>query len=376
MTAAVLAPLQCRVDRVTMQHPGDVAAVRRLFDEGKVAAERVIAIFGKTEGNGGVNDFTRSYAVNTLQLLLSEKLGCSVDAVSPRIALVMSGGTEGGLSPHFLVFSIDLATLPPSGASALAIGRASTRDFLPEEIGRSEQVEETAAAVRRAMMSARIGDEVDVHYVQVKCPLLTNVRVSDAVHRGKTVVTAETYKSMAYSRGASALGVAVALGEVDIKAFSDPAIGNDVSLWSGRASTSAGIELMCNEVVVLGNSALWSGDLQIAHAVMRDALDLTAVQTVLEDLQIPASRQIDVADAARICAVLAKAEPSRDGMIRDRRHTMLDDSDISSTRHARALVGGVIAGLLGQTDLFVSGGAEHQGPDGGGPIAIIARRRG
>ncbi len=376
MMAAAPAPLQCRVDRVAMQHPGDVAAIRRLFDDGTVAAEGVVAIFGKTEGNGGVNDFTRSYAVNTLQLLLSERLGCSVDAVCSRIALVMSGGTEGGLSPHFLVFSVGLALSPPDGTAALAIGRAATRDFLPEEIGRHEQVEETAAAVRHAMASARIEGMADVHYVQVKCPLLTSIRVAEAAHRGRTVVTAETYKSMAYSRGASALGVAVALGEVDPRALSEPAIGNDVSLWSGRASTSAGIELMRNEVVVLGNSSLWSGELRIAHAVMRDAIDLAAVQTALEELQVPASRQIDAAAAARICAVLAKAEPSRDGLIRGRRHIMLDDSDISSTRHARALVGGVIAGLLGQTDLFVSGGAEHQGPDGGGPIAIIARRHG
>jgi cyanuric acid amidohydrolase len=53
---------------------------------------------------------------------------------------------------------------------------------------------------------------------------------------------------------------------------------------------------------------------------------------------------------------------------------MLDDSDIASTRHARGFVGGALAGLFGFTDLFVSGGAEHQGPDGGGPIAIIMSR--
>ncbi len=53
---------------------------------------------------------------------------------------------------------------------------------------------------------------------------------------------------------------------------------------------------------------------------------------------------------------------------------MLDDSDINATRHARALVGGVLAGVMGRTDLFVSGGAEHQGPDGGGPVAVIVRR--
>jgi cyanuric acid amidohydrolase len=29
--------------------------------------------------------------------------------------------------------------------------------------------------------------------------------------------------------------------------------------------------------------------------------------------------------------------------------------------------------VIGDTLLYVSGGAEHQGPPGGGPIAIIAR---
>ena len=71
--------------------------------------------------------------------------------------------------------------------------------------------------------------------------------------------------------------------------------------------------------------------------------------------------------------MLAKAEASPSGEIRGRRHTMLDDSDIHSTRHARALVGGVLAGVIGDTMLYVSGGAEHQGPAGGGPVAIISR---
>ena len=56
------------------------------------------------------------------------------------------------------------------------------------------------------------------------------------------------------------------------------------------------------------------------------------------------------------------------------RHIMTDDSDINATRHARAMVGGVVAAAVGRTDLFVSGGAEHQGPDGGGPIAVIAKK--
>jgi cyanuric acid amidohydrolase len=84
---------------------------------------------------------------------------------------------------------------------------------------------------------------------------------------------------------------------------------------------------------------------------------------------------LDDAARADLLAVLAKADPSSDGRIRGARHIMLDDSDINPTRHARALVGGVLAGVVGRTDLFVSGGAEHQGPDGGGTVAVIARIR-
>jgi cyanuric acid amidohydrolase len=244
----------------------------------------------------------------------------------------------------------------------------------PEEIGRMAQVEATVAAVREAMTRASIADVADVHWVQIKCPLLTKERVAEAQSRGATTVTADTYASMGLSRGAGALGVALALGEIDPAMLDDAAIGGNLDLWSARASASAGIELMNSEVVVLGNSVAWSGDRVIAHGVMQDAIDLPAVGEVLRELGFEFSGQLDRGSASRVDAVLAKAEASRSGLIRGARHIMGDDSDIQSTRHARALVGGVLAAGIGLTDLFVSGGAEHQGPDGGGPVAVIARR--
>ena len=106
----------------------------------------------------------------------------------------------------------------------------------------------------------------------------------------------------------------------------------------------------------------------IGHDVMRDAIDGMALQRVLRQLDI------DPAQAAqRIVNVFAKAEAAPDGTVRGARHTMLNDSDINSTRHARAAVGAVIASVVGQTAVYVSGGAEHQGPPGGGPVAVIAR---
>jgi cyanuric acid amidohydrolase len=367
-------PRRALVHRVPARHPGDAAAVAALFDAGVLRPAEVVAILGKTEGNGCVNDFTRAYAVDALCHMLAARLGSTAEQVAHRVAMVMSGGTEGGLSPHFLVFAVREDT-GPAGPAVLALGTAFTADFGSEELGRMPQVLATAAAVRQAMDQAGITDAADVHYVQVKCPLLTSDRIAAAKARGATVATEDTYHSMGLSRGASALGVALALGEVGEAALSDAAIGADWSLFSGRASCSAGVELLRNEVVVMGNSSGWTGDLLIAHDVMADAIALPAVHAALRAAGLDTNGgQLAEVEATRLVAVLAKAEPSSTGMIRGKRHIMWDDSDINATRHARALVGGVIAAATGRTDLFVSGGAEHQGPDGGGPVAVIARR--
>ncbi len=107
---------------------------------------------------------------------------------------------------------------------------------------------------------------------------------------------------------------------------------------------------------------------------MRDALDIGAVVGALAGLGMFASPQVGEHDRVRIRGVLVKAEPDRRGRIGANRHTMLDDTDIDAQRHIRGAVGGLVAGVLGDTQIFVSGGAEHQGPDGGGLIAVIASR--
>jgi cyanuric acid amidohydrolase len=363
---------RCEVFRLPAAHPADVSGVMELIASGRVLAGDIRAILGKTEGNGCVNDFTRAYAVSAFQHALAEPLGCAPAEVGHRVAMVMSGGTEGGLSPHFLVFTTAATDAPPR--PSLALGTAFTRPFRPEEIGRMPQIEATAEAVTAAMLQADIARVEDVHYVQVKCPLLTGDRIADAIARGQTVATADTYKSMAYSRGASALGVALGLNELARPLLDDNVVCQRLDLWSRRASTSAGIELMQNEVVVMGNSAAWASDCVIAHRVMQDAIDLPAAIGALKDAGLQVAGQLDDTQNGRVMAVLAKADPSSTGRIRGTRHIMLDDSDINATRHARALVGGVLAGIIGRTDLFVSGGAEHQGPDGGGVVAVIVRQ--
>jgi cyanuric acid amidohydrolase len=363
------------VVRISTSGPGDVSGLLSLIGSGKIDPKSILAILGKTEGNGGVNDFTREYAVSALCAALAPFVELPPHQVEQRIAFVMSGGTEGVLSPHITVFTRDHAVDGRSDGifgKRLSIGMAQTRDFLPEELGRGAQIEETANAVAAAMADAAIADPQDVHFVQIKCPLLTSERVEDALARGKETVTSSAYGSMAYSRGASALGVAVALGEIKGK-IDDKHILRNYDHFSSVASTSAGIELMHNVVIVLGNSASSAAPFEIGHAVMRDAIDCSAVIDALKSVGLGMEGGSKPIPNRELVNIFAKAEASPSGSVRGFRHTMLEDTDISSTRHARAAVGGLIGGLSGSGAVYVSGGAEHQGPPGGGPVAVIAR---
>jgi len=360
------------VFRLAMAHPGDLSELERLIASGTVRPAEVAAVIGKTEGNGGVNDFTRGYFTQTLMGLLSKHLRRPAERLIREIPCVLSGGTEGVMSPHYIVLCIGEHEGVPAQGPALAIGTAFSEPVPPENVGRRAHIDSVADAVRKAVAAAGIERPDDVHFVQVKCPCVTVARAEAAIAAGRVPLTSDPNKSMAYARAAGALGVGLGLGEIKPDGFGDASFLSDFSIQSPRASISSGVEVESNEVIVLGNSPHWSGPLRIAHRPMGDALDIGAVVDVLSDLGIAAAPQVAVHDAARIAAVLVKCEPDRRGRIRGNRHTMLDDTDINAQRHVRGAVAGLVAGVIGDGRIFVSGGAEHQGPDGGGLIAVIA----
>ncbi len=356
------------VHKVSMNSPSDVSALERLIDGGEIDPREIVAVIGKTEGNGGANDFTRGFATLSFSLALAKRLGVSADEVAKRIAFVWSGGTEGVLSPHATVFTRGAAE--PAGGKRLALGVAVTRDFAPEEVGTMSEVREVAAAVKRAQTEAGVASPADVHYVQVKGPLLTPAAVSDAVRRGAKLVTRDPNGSKPYARGATALGVALGLGEVSESSLSDEVIAQRMDLFSSVANTSAGGELRNCEILLFGNSANAGGDLGIGHAVLRDVIDADGVRSAVRQVVGDANAAID---PDRIVAIFAKAEAPPNGMLRNRRTTMLSDADINYERHARAALGAVIASVTGDAAIFVSGGTEHQCKPGEAPIAAIVR---
>lgn len=361
--------MQAEVTRFPLPDPGDVSGLKSAIDHREIDPLSIKAVIGKTHGNGLVNDYTRGYLAQSLAYLIAGATGETPEAVRARIPFIFSGGVEGLLSPHYTVFTAS----DGDGAAgpALAIGVAFTPDLRPEDIGRERQMALTAAAVADAMRSARIESPSDVDFVQVKGPAFTLADIAASTSRGGKVLTDNPAKLMGFGRAGSALGVARALGEA-VTAEED--VLRDFAKFSSVASCSAGVEIRCNEVVVLGTSRSWSGPLGIAHAPLADALDVSGVHTALAALGMTANPQLGARDAARIRAAFVKCEASRDGLVRGKPHTMLNDGDIDQQRHIRAAVGAIVASVLGDTALFVSGGAEHQGPDGGGLVAIIAER--
>src|SRR6202011_5970543 len=112
------------VFRLSMAHPGDLSELDRLIVDRTIRAADIVAIIGKTEGNGGVNDFTRGYFTQTLMALLAGHLGKPATQLIREIPCVLSGGTEGVMSPHYVVFGRSVGDVAPAGKPALAIGTA------------------------------------------------------------------------------------------------------------------------------------------------------------------------------------------------------------------------------------------------------------
>lgn len=356
------------VHKIAMASPDDVSALEGLIDSGAVDPADIVAVIGKTEGNGGANDFTRGFATLAFRLMLARRLGIELADVIPRVAFVWSGGTEGVLSPHATIFTRS-DEVRPGSEKRLALGIAETRNLLPEEVGTAVHARLVAEAVRQAQQQAGVFDPADVHYVQVKGPLLTGAAIADADGRGAPVVTRDPNGSKVFARGAMGLGVAIALNEVPEDVLADGVIGRKLDLYSAVASTSAGGELKACEVLLFANAPGAASDYRIGHAVLKDVIDADGVRAAIENASLAAAE----ADGDRIAAVFAKAEASPTGRVRGWRNTMLSDADINYERHARAALGAVIASVTGNPAIFVSGGTEHQCAPGEAPIAAIVR---
>src|SRR6516225_7177985 len=196
------------VAKVELKTVQDASGVEACIRNGQFKADDVIAVIGKTEGNGGVNDFTRILADQAFRAVL-KKHGSRPEAEIAKIPMVWSGGCDGVITPHATVFARNGKT-GPANKPRLVIGTAMSAEIFPEDIGRPAMVEKVADGVRAAMRDDGITDPADVH------------------------------DSMGVSNGTTGLGIALALGEIKMPKAEE--ICQNLDLYSSVASCSSGVE--------------------------------------------------------------------------------------------------------------------------------------
>jgi len=356
-----------------MATPADTSGLQKLADSGKIRPDTLVALVGKTEGTGQHDDWGRVWADVALREWTAKFLAIPVADVAQRVIFVLSGGCPGVITPHIAAVTREMVDVTGSGdAKRLVVGRAGSEPMAPEEVGRMGQIHKVAEATHRAMADAGLTDPGDVHLVMVKVPGLTVASIRDAESRGETVVSHDlTFGpegAGSYANDAAALGVALALGEVQRSSLSDQVVRRNWDLYSEVAMTSSGGEKRHGEVVVFGNGAGAQSELQIGHAVTKDFIDAEGVRSALRSAGVKFNGGLPDSDdlAKRLVHVFAKSVIPGSDQVRGNRITLLDDVD--AYQIGKALGGMLIASVTGRTTNYVSGGERnsHQGP----PVTI------
>ena len=117
------------VAKVELKTVQDASGLEACIARGQFSADEVIAVIGKTEGNGGVNDFTRILADQAFRRTL-QRHGKRSEAEIADIPMVWSGGCDGVITPHATVFARNGKTGPAS-KSRLTLGTAMSAELLP-----------------------------------------------------------------------------------------------------------------------------------------------------------------------------------------------------------------------------------------------------
>lgn len=361
------------VYRLPMAAPDDVSGLRQLLASGHVQAEDIVAIIAQTEGTG----YARGYSALCMQLVLSEYLGISPEAVFDRIPLMMIGLCGGLMSPHYTVFTQRSQPEPtqPITEKRLTLGVANTRVLLPEEYGTLTQIQLVAEAVTAAIAQAGISDLADVHCVEVKCPAMTPARIEAAAQRGQNVVSSNLGAASSLSKGASALGVALALQEVSPADVSNEVINRNHNLFTTKGSVSAGGEQSACRVLVMGNSDRSLSAYRVGHGIMKDQLDVGGIYDALKVAGLDASMPLTAEQQQCIVQMFVNCGADAVSAVRDRRHTMHSDflSGYAGIM-AKAVANAVVASVVGDPMILASAGNEHQGKQGSNLVAAIIRR--
>ncbi|MCG6114849.1 MAG: ring-opening amidohydrolase [Mesorhizobium sp.] len=346
------------VDHFEMSSPDDVQKLGHILRRLSADKPTRVALIAKVEGTATTNDFSRSLALRAI--------GDAVDeaGLDPQnVHTILSTGCEGVISPGGFVFADFGATGRDEGG--LRVGFSKSSPLSSTDLLSQNHIDSARLAVEGALRDCGLTG-ADRVLVFMKSPLMTHQESIDLPEE-----RARFAGISGAARGAAALGMAVALGEIDP---ADALIDNllrRTDLFSRRGMVFSGTETRSCEAIVIGQLAGSTSGLQLHCGVVDDLLDIEGMAAIMAP---DANASIDAARARSgdVVAAFFKAGVRQDGLVRGRRTTVFS-SDLDPDKHMRAAASGVVAALTGDCRMFVSGGCEHQSPDGGGVFAVVTR---
>jgi cyanuric acid amidohydrolase len=347
---------EVRIIPFEMASAGDASGVRDALRALPLARVLQLAVVAKVEGTATLNDASRELASACIGVELRRAGG---EALAARTLEILSVGCEGVITPGGWLF----ASLRPdarakaaslrgeAGAEGLAIGQARSAPVAMRDRAGPRHVQAAERAVRAAMREAGL-DSKSVSFVLIKSPVLmpgTTVTLDAAQRRH--------VGSTGASRGAAALGAAIALGEIPRGPIDASRLCAEGSLHGSRTLSFSGTETECCEAVVIGHRPGGDPRWRASTTVLRDLLDSAALSTL-------------AGDPGSLHAVFFKAGIAAGGRLRGARTTVLS-SELPADKQLRAAASGVVGAVLGTTRAFISGGAEHQAAPGACLAAVI-----
>jgi cyanuric acid amidohydrolase len=166
----------------------------------------------------------------------------------------------------------------------------------------------------------------------------------------------------------------VALGEVNREVLTEGKINADHSLYSVKASVSAGQEQVACRVILMGNTESSTSRLFIGSGMMEDSLDLDGLGAALRSAGLDANPMLSKQEQSRVANVFVNCGADALGGVRNRRHTMHTDAlSMHAGILAKAVANSVVGSFVGDTMILCSAGSEHQGPQGANLISVVAR---
>lgn len=324
--------------------PDDVAALTRFLAGVDAGAVERLVVFGKTEGDATLADTSRQRALAATDAAIRDTGG---EALLARSWRLFSTGCEGIATPVCAAIAHVQGGEPHHGPAGLVVGAARSGPIADDLRCGPVHIGMATATIREAMISAGLTEE-HVKLILLKSPIRMNPEGPLGRHA----------RSTGAARGAAALGAAVALGEWAL-AGADPVAS--VQAHASRTMAFSGTETDATEAIVFGMRPGGDTDFAMSNAVLSDLMDFEAL------------KRITPPDGFAPALIFFKAGIPADGRLRGRRTTVLT-SDLPADKQLRAAASGLIGAAFGTADAFVSGGAEHQGPDGSCLCTVLWRR--